>query len=187
MAAYGVYTDEELLALLKSGDRAAFTEIYNRYWKRMFALAGKKLNDLDEAKEVVQEIFIRLWERSAQIEVESNLGAYLAVSVKYRIINKLDQHYIRKNYVDNLPASSEVDNSTQEWLDFEEVRERLAKLVSELPEKCRLVFVMSREQGLSHKQIASELDISEKTVEAHLSKATKTLRTGLNSFLLSLL
>jgi RNA polymerase sigma-70 factor (family 1) len=187
MAAYSAYTDQELVALLKQGDEHAFTEIYNRYWKRVFAVAVKKLGDFDEAKEVVQEIFISLWERREKVVVEGELASYLSVSVKYKIINRLDKHYIRKNYIDNLPASAEVDNSTQEWLDFEEVKERLAKLVSELPEKCRLVFVMSREQGLSHKQIAEEMNISEKTVEAHLSKATKTLRTGLRSFFLTLL
>ena len=187
MPVYHTYTDQDLVALLKQSDQAAFTEVYNRYWKKMFVLAGKKLDDLDEAKEVVQEIFIRLWERREEIVLDGSLASYLSVSVKYRIINRLDKHYIRRNYLDNLPASAEVDNSTQEWLEFEEVKERLAKLVSDLPEKCRLVFVMSREQGMSHKQIAEELDISEKTVEAHLSKATKTLRTGLKSFFLSLL
>jgi RNA polymerase sigma-70 factor (family 1) len=187
MVAHSAYSDQELVALLHKGDHAAFTEIYNRYWKRIFVLAAKKLLDLDEAKEVVQEIFIRLWERREQLVIDTNIVSYLSASVKYRIINRLDKVYIRKNYIDNLPGDVEVDNSTQEWLEFEEVQERLAKLVSDLPEKCRLVFIMSREQGLSHKQIAADLEISEKTVEGHLSKATKSLRMGLRSFFMSLL
>lgn len=187
MSEYNTYTDHELVLLLKGGDEAAFTEIYNRYWKTLFAVAGQKIYDLEEAKEIIQNIFIRLWERRTELEIESSLSAYLSVSVKYRIINALDKHYIRKKYIDDLPLLSEVDNSTQEWLDFEEVKEQLARLVAELPEKCRLVFVMNREQGMTQKQIAAELNISEKTVEAHLSKAVKSLKTGLSSFFLTLL
>ena len=187
MDVYNKLSDVQLTTLLKTGDHAAFTEIYDRYWKKMFVLAGQKLDDPDEAKEIVQQIFVRFWERRAEIEIQGSLSAYLSMSVKYRIINALDKHYVRKNYIDNLSVTSEIDNSTQEWLDFEEVKERLAALVSDLPEKCRLVFVMSREQGLSQKQIAKELDISEKTVEAHLGKAIKSLKTGLKSFFLTLL
>ncbi|WP_225874780.1 RNA polymerase sigma-70 factor [Pedobacter hiemivivus] len=187
MDAYCSYSDQELTAFLKNGDKSAFTEIYNRYWKKMFALACQKINDPEEAREIVQQIFIRLWERKDKLEINNTLGGYLSVSVKYRIINALNMHYVRKNYIDNLPAWSELDDSTQEWLDFEEVKERLAILVSNLPEKCRIVFVMSREQGLSQKKIAETLNISEKTVEAHLSKAVKSLRTGLRSFFLTLL
>lgn len=187
MSAYSSYSDQKLTTFLKNGDKSAFTEIYNRYWKKMFALACQKINDPEEAREIVQQIFIRLWERKDKLEITSTLVAYLSVSVKYRIINALNMHYVRKNYIDNLPSWSELDDSTQEWLDFEEVKERLAILVSNLPEKCRLVFVMSREQGQSQKQIAEALNISEKTVEAHLGKAIKSLKIGLRSFLLTLL
>lgn len=187
IAAYSSYSDQELTALLKNGDKTAFTEIYNRYWKKMFAVACQKINDSEEAREIVQQIFISLWERKEKLEITSTLASYLSVSVKYRIINALNMQYVRKNYIDNLPAWSELDDSTQEWLDFEEVKERLAVLVSDLPEKCRLVFVMSREQGLSQKKIANALGISEKTVEAHLGKAIKSLKTGLKSFFLTLL
>lgn len=187
MVVYNTLPDSELIVLLKQDDRSAFTEIYNRYWKKLFAVAGQKVFELEEAREIVQHIFISLWERRASLHIEGSLSAYLSVSVKYRIINSLDKHYIRKQYLDNLPPVSEIDNSTQEWLEFEELKERLAALVADLPEKCRLVFTMSREQGLSQKEIARELDIAEKTVEAHLGKAIKTLKTGLKSFLLSLL
>ncbi|SMC38238.1 RNA polymerase sigma-70 factor, ECF subfamily [Pedobacter africanus] len=187
MVVYNTLSDGELVVLLKQDDRSAFTEIYNRYWKKLFTTAGQKVFELEEAREIVQNIFISLWERRDSLKIEGSLSAYLSVSVKYRIINSLDKHYIRKKYLDSLPVVSEIDNSTQEWLEFEELKERLSALVADLPEKCRLVFTMSREQGMSQKEIAQELDISEKTVEAHLGKAIKTLKTGLKSFLLSLL
>lgn len=187
MVVYNILSDSELTVLLEQGDRNAFTEIYNRYWKKLFTIAGQKVFELEEAREIVQNIFISLWERRDTLKIEGSLSAYLSVSVKYRIINSLDKHYIRKKYLDSLPAVSEIDNSTQEWLEFEELKELLSALVADLPEKCRIVFTMSREQGMSQKEIAHELDISEKTVEAHMGKAIKKLKTGLKSFLLSLL
>lgn len=186
MAAYSTFTDEELTALLKVGDHAAFTEIYQRYWKKLFYIAGKKLNSLDEAEEVVQNIFLSLWNRRETISITSTLGAYLTVSVKYWIIKILDKQHHQQKYAQSI-ASNILDDSTQQWLEFMDLKEILDKYITELPEKCQLVFKMSRNHNMSQKQIAEELNISEKTVEAHLGKAIKTLRTRFNQFFLTLL
>lgn len=186
MAAYSAFTDQELTALLKEGNHAAFTEIYRRYWKKLFYIAGKKLNSLDEAEEVVQNIFLSLWNRRETIVITTTLAAYLTVSVKYWIIKILDKQHHQERYVQSI-AKNLLDDSTQQWLEFLDLKEMLEKYINELPEKCQLVFKMSRNQNMSQKQIAEELDISEKTVEAHLGKAIKTLRARLNLFFLTLL
>lgn len=186
MNTYSKLTDLELINLLKRGDQSAFTEIYKRYWQKLFTVAANKINDLEEAREIVQNIFISLWNRREQLQIKGTLSNYLAVSVKYRVINVLDKQNNHQKYLDSL-NSSELDDSTQQWLSFMELKERLASLVAELPEKCRLVFELSREQGYSQKEIAEKLGISEKTVEGHLTKATKSLKAGLNNFLLTLL
>jgi RNA polymerase sigma-70 factor (family 1) len=187
MDVFNNHTDSELLQLLKAGSDAAFTAIYNRYWNKLFAVAVGKIKDLDEAEELVQELFVSLWKRRQELEITSGLEVYLAVSVKYKVIKILGKRYKLRKYKDSLDELGIVDDSTQQWLAFEELRERLSKLVGELPGKCQLVYRLSREKGYSQKQIAKELNISEKTVEAHLGKALKTLRTGLNQFLLSFL
>ncbi|MET6995971.1 RNA polymerase sigma-70 factor [Chitinophaga defluvii] len=181
------YTDSELLRLLKAGSESAFTEIYNRYWHKLFAVAAARIQDMDEAEEIVQEIFVSLWRRREELDITSGLEVYLAVSVKYRVIKILGKRYQKRKYKDSLDVMGMVDDSTQQWLEFEELKARLGKLVAGLPEKCQLVYRLSREKGYSQKQIARELNISEKTVEAHLGKALKTLRTGLNQFLSSFL
>lgn len=188
MAAFSTLTDTELLSLLKDGDSAAFTEIYNRYWKKLFTVAGNKIKDLDDAEEIVQDIFVALWNRRERLQVTGTLGAYLAVSVKYKVIKALDKRYHQQQYADySRHTLSLLDDSTQEWLQFDELKSRLSELVASLPEKCRLVYQLSRDSGYSQKQIAEELNISEKTVEAHMGKALKALRTGLNNFLTILL
>lgn len=181
---YNILDDKVLTALLQNGDEHAFTEIYNRYWDKLFAIAANKLKDLDEAEEIVQDIFVSLWKRREESGTIDTLSPYLAVSVKYRVIKYLDKQTNRQRYADQQQTTALADDSTQQWLEFVELRSRLAIFVADLPEKCRLVYRLSRESGFSQKRIADELGISEKTVEAHLGKALKTLRARLSSFLL---
>lgn len=176
-------TDHELTELMRDGEDAAFTEIYNRYWKKLFTIAINKTGDnIEEAEEIVQDIFVSLWSRRRQLKLTFSLEHYLAASVKYRVIKSFAKKDLHRRYTaHNQSAVSLSDNSTQDWLDFEELQLRLEELVTGLPEKCQLVYRMSREDGYSQKEIAGELSISEKTVEAHLGKALKLLRNGLYS------
>ncbi|WP_270088038.1 RNA polymerase sigma-70 factor [Sphingobacterium sp. SYP-B4668] len=182
MSIFQESTDEELVSLLKEGNEHAFSMIYQRHWRRLFVIASQKINSFEEAEEIVQDIFFSLWTRRMNLEIQGNLSNYLSVSVKYRVIRVLDKHYRHRNYLNSLVDMSLVDDSTQENLLFEELRGQLSKYVAELPEKCRLVFQLSREQGYSQKDIAKELNISEKTVETHLGKARKYLRSRLAHF-----
>jgi RNA polymerase sigma-70 factor (family 1) len=177
-------SDQELIDRIKVDDDDAFTQIYTRYWKALLSIAANKIKDLEEAEEIVQDIFVQLWKRRHELEITGELNNYLAVSVKYRVIKVLAKRQSQQKYLDYQSTRGLLlDNSTQEWLDFEELKVRLGELVARLPEKCRLVYQMSKESYCSQKQIAEVLNISEKTVEAHLSKATKSLRAGLTQFL----
>jgi RNA polymerase sigma-70 factor (ECF subfamily) len=182
MTAFATLDDAELLRLLKNNNEEAFTEIYNRYWKKLFVVAANKLSDVAEGEELIQDIFLDLWRRRYEIEITAGLPAYLSVAVKYKVINVLAKRNVQARYLKHLATSSDIDLSTENWLQFEELRHRLEKLVIALPEKCRLVYRLSRENGLTQKQIASSLNIAEKTVESHLSKALKSLRSVLNNF-----
>ena len=180
MALYINHTDEELVTLLRENSEDAFTALYDRYWKRLFAVAANKLQDLYVAEELVQDIFSDLWVRKETIELTGPIGVYLAVAMKYRVINYQARQRRAREYrlyaEKNLPST---DNSTQEWLRFEELKERLEELVAALPERCQLTYRMSREQGLTQKEIAREMGISEKAVERNMGRAIKTLKTGL--------
>ncbi|MBE8721846.1 RNA polymerase sigma-70 factor [Sphingobacterium pedocola] len=187
MRSYSNHTDVELLSLLIQSDAVAFTEIYNRYWKKLFVLAANRMHNLEDAEEVVQDIFTSLWNRRDKVEITSELSSYLAVSVKYRVIRTLNRYYNMQKYVDAALTDHAIDDSTQQYLAFDELRTELGKYVQQLPEKCKLVFQLSREEGYSQKQISEELGISEKTVEAHLGKAFKTLRSKLTNFMVTLL
>lgn len=181
-------SDQDLLELLRSGDRDAFTEIYNKYWTAMLSVATHKTGSVDEGEEIVQDIFVSLWNRREHLQINSSLKNYLSASVKYKVLKVLARQLNHQELGNqHIYDPVLIDDSTRQHLHFEELHEQLAQLVAKLPEKCRIVYQLSREAGYSQKQIASELEISEKTVEAHLGKALKTIRSGLSHFLLSLL
>ena len=178
----GDFSDQELVHLMQSGNEAAFTELYNRYWDKLFAIAAHKLQNLAEAEEVVQDIYLELWNRRADLQITTSLPAYLSTAVKFKVINILALRHRRLRYQEHaVQVAAAGDLSTEQWLRFGELQSRLAALVNELPDKCRLVFRLSREEGLSHKEIAATIGVAEKTVEAHLSRALRTLRTQLRS------
>jgi RNA polymerase sigma-70 factor (family 1) len=174
---YQTYSDEQLLALLNKSDIKAFESIYYRYWKRIFMLAESKLADLHLVEEIVQDLFASLWERRERIDVNITLVAYLSAAIKYKIIDASVKR--KKNSVTEL-KNIELNYQTDPFADAREVNEIISNLLSALPEKSRLVFQMSKQEGYSHREIARHFNISEKTVEYHLGQATKLLRTGVS-------
>ncbi len=188
MEKYASIDDVELIQCLKEkGDRAAFEELYNRYWKKLLVQALIKLKSEAEAEEVVQDVFMGLWERRGAIEIRKTFHTYMASCVKYQILTRLARQ--RKQIAfeqESRLAISEGLNLTEDWLNYETTRRQIEETVHCLPEKCQLVFRLSREEGYSQKEIAEALGISTKTVETHLGKALKTIRTSIQGFLFSL-
>ena len=169
-----------MLLLISRNDERAFRVLYDRYWKKLLVQALVKTGCPGEAEEIVQTVFINLWRRRDTLQVRCALSTYLAAMIKYEIIasfarqrkeNRLKQQLVSLQHAE--------DNGAVEWLEYEQLLEGIEKTVETLPEKCRLVFRLSREEGLSGKQIASSLDISPKTVEAHMSRALKALNASL--------
>ncbi|MBO9572471.1 MAG: sigma-70 family RNA polymerase sigma factor [Chitinophagaceae bacterium] len=182
MDSYKTYTDEQLVQLLKQSDEAAYTELYHRYWKKMFYKAGQKLNNLPVAEEIIQDIFLDIWNRRASIELSANFSHYLASALKYKVINQQAKEYRELQYQRAHTLSpGQFDNSTTDYLEARELQKRIAELVAKLPEKCRLVYQF-KQQGLTQQQISREMNISENTVETHIGRALKNLRTNLRSF-----
>lgn len=182
MADYSTYSDAGLLHLIQSNNKLAFTELYNRYWQRLFAIASVKLSHSAEAEELVQDLFYDLWKRRHDISIRTSISSYLSVALNYRVINiKARRHRQELFYKTALYETNTIDNGTENFLRFEELQERLHGLVNQLPERCRLIFQMSREQGLTRATIGRELGIAEKTVEVQLTKALKHIRKGLGA------
>lgn len=184
MRDFSKYSDQELAAFLRSGDAAAFKAIYKKYWEKLLVVAGKRLDDLQEAEEVLQDIFLNLWLRRKDFELRVSFDNYFAVAVKFQIINRLAKRS-RESLRNKAFAAGRVTAAEPAAVQFDValLQRQLNDTIDTLPGKCRLVFKMSREQDLSNKEIAKTLGIAEKTVEKHMTSALKTLRTRFGNLL----
>jgi RNA polymerase sigma-70 factor (ECF subfamily) len=176
-------SDQELLDKLRCSE-AAFTEIYNRYWDKLLYVSALKLQSVTMGEEIVQEIFLDLWKRRETLAINVSLEAYLSVAVKYRIINA---HLKIKREQDYLKAQTASVLQADKWLDEKDLEKHFQILVSRLPKKCRITYQLSREAGLSLKEISQTMDISQKAVEANLTRSLKILRFGLKRILFFIL
>ena len=185
MAAYKQYTDDQLLLLLKQGDSRAFDEIYHRYWKLLFGIAANKLDDIADAEEVVQDVFADLWKRQTQVAISKSLKSYLAGAVKFKVYSTLARRYRLKQNKAQLAEQTSSDTAlpVDELYRIKQLEEELTRASNDLPERCRLIYQLSRQEGYSNKQIAYQLNISEKTVESQITRALKQLRLALQSML----
>ncbi|RQO75580.1 RNA polymerase sigma-70 factor [Pedobacter sp. KBW06] len=185
---YSTFTDTQLTDLLKQEDDLAFRTIYLRYWEKLLHFANQKTENYEDAENIVQDIFVSLWNRKESLIINSSLQNYLMVSVKYRIIKLFEKQRTQQSYKDTTLVSSDImDDSTQQYLDFEELRTTLEELVGHLPENQALIFRMNKTDGMTSKEIASALGVSEDSVNSHLTRIKKVLRSGLKSFLNSVL
>ncbi|WP_127124912.1 RNA polymerase sigma factor [Pseudoflavitalea rhizosphaerae] len=168
----------ELLDRLKQNDESAFTALYKAYWKPLYFLAFKHLQSSQSAEEIVQEVFLTLWEKRAVLTIHSP-AMYLAAMVRYavyRYIAKEKQH-------SRIPETSahEVFRITPDSMDDKLLLDMVAKLSSRLPEKCRMVFINSKLLDQPIQEIARQMNISPRTAEAHLQKALKIMRSQLGN------
>lgn len=180
MPSYRSYSDSKLSYLLTQDDEQAFTEIYHRFYGLLFIHASKRLNDDEEAKDAVQQLFESLWQKRAQVQADGNLSAYLYTAIRHRILDIFSHQEVENKYVDSL--QSFIDQE-QEFTDYR-VREKQMKALIEkeidlLPPKMREIFLLSRMENKSHKEIAAQLGISELTVKTQVKKALKILRSKL--------
>ncbi|WP_025146497.1 RNA polymerase sigma factor [Pedobacter jeongneungensis] len=188
MIAYKDYSDEQLVELLTQSDARAFEEIYLRYWKELLFFASNKIDDFEDSENIVQDIFVSIWKRRTAFGITSTLKSYLLTSVKYRIIKHFERSRFQRIYSEQLGHENDLlDNSTQEYLDFEHLRERLEQLIVELPKKSELIFRLNKQDGKTHKEIALLLNMTEKAVNTQLVRIKKTLRSKLDSYLSSIL
>jgi len=163
-------------------DRQTFETVYHMYWDKVYAVCYNNIREVEPAKEMVQDIFKSLWERREELELE-NVSNYLVRAAKFKafefIRNKVSQ---QKHICNKYEGCGHSSNCTEEKVHYNNLREKVNILVDTLPCKCRKVYRMSREQGLSNKEIASALLISERAVEYHITKALSVLRISLSGY-----
>lgn len=166
-----------------------FKNIFHQFFQPLYHLSSHYLEDPDEAKEVVQNAFVKLWEVRQNLDEDSNIRNFLFTLVKNNCLNLLKRkqlllkHHEKLKWMEMHYQYESLSRMGDDYLEFNELKDKIDLAVKNLPEHCRVVFEMSRFEELKNREIAEKLGVTQKTVEAHLTKALKILRNELKDYL----
>ena len=167
---------------LQKGDVEAFDLIYDKYSGKLYAFGLKYCRSTAEAEELVQSVFLKLWENYKNLKKESSFKSYL-FTISYNEICKLfrKRNYQQKFINDTLYENSQSFTEIEDGIDYQSVLDRVQQIVDKLPERQKTIFLKSRQEGKSSKEIAKEVGLSPGTVDNYISEALKFIRSRLNN------
>jgi RNA polymerase sigma-70 factor, ECF subfamily len=173
------YIEKDLILLLKENNLKAFDELYYRYHPKAKLFARSFIKDQDQCNEVLQEVFIRIWEKRNNIDEYQSFKAYLFQSVKNHILNIFRRNIYECSLDNSMALNHYAKNELQEQIFYAELNEKTNRCIDNLPEMQRQIFKYNRIEGFSNSQIAEKLNISKRTVEHQIYLAIKTLKRKL--------
>lgn len=180
---FSTYTDEELFLLVKQGHKDAFEDIYKRFWQELLDAAYRRVKVQEAAMELVQNLLVDLYLKRETISLNTSLRNYLHTSLKNRVLNNVRSQLVRNTYQQHvLNDSGLYQSDAASTLQLKELQRHIDESCASMPEKCREVFYLSRREQLSYQHIARQLNISVNTVEKHMVKALKILRSHLKQY-----
>lgn len=182
-----IATDTVLIQLLETGDENAFQEIYKRYWYKLYTVARRKVEVQEDAEEIVQDIFVDLWERRIRLNI-NELDRYLFSAVKYKVLNYIKSRIVRQTYQrDTISLKVDADSNTEEALALQDLSQAITNGIENLPPKTQEIFRLNRLEGLSVREISDLLHIPERTVEYHITQSLRSMRVYLKDFVVLML
>lgn len=175
--------DRNTITRLRRGDREAFACLYRRYWRKVYHFTSLYITSGADVEEVVQDVFVKLWENRARIDESQSIEGYLFIITRNHVFNYNRQNFNSILYRATLQEAMDETYSMEEEINASNLRERAKVLIQALPPRQREVFLLNRVHDLSYKEIAERLDISVKTVERHMAEALKFLRKHLGTYI----
>jgi len=181
MASYDSLTDLQLIHLLKEDDHHAFAEIYSRYSENLAGFAASKLYSMDAARDIIHDLFVKLWEDRKQLNISSKLKAYLFTITRHHIIDEIRKNITRTEYAAMLQSLTKAyEPNAEQQMVVKELQQIVEKSVVQLSPKVKEIYKLSREENLSIQEIAEKLQLSEQTVKNQLSTSLSHLRKSLS-------
>lgn len=180
----------ELLTRLRNGDMLAFDRVYELYSHKLFSFVFKILKNEAEADDIVQEVFVKIWESRHKLDDYKLLNSYIFTIAYNNSIDLIRKRISNTKYMEHLKNSAVINFTPTiiSQIEFNELNIKAEKLVANLPERQKQVYLLHREEGLTYHEIAEQLGISKNTVENHMVKALKYLRQNMeNSLLINML
>lgn len=177
------YSDEQLVAIVRDGNDDAFAELFNRHWEKVYDMIYSRIRQAAVTEEMAQDIFMKLWDKRAELAID-NFSAYLYTCVKHRCLNYIESKITQKKHWEHYKVFLPLeDDSTNKTIAFNDLREALDKGLNTIPKKSKMIFRLSRFEGQSVKEIAEQMNLSEKAIQYHLTRSVKELRLYLKEFL----
>jgi RNA polymerase sigma-70 factor (family 1) len=174
-------SDEQLIEAMQRGDRQAFAELYDRYWDGLFRVAAQKLASLELAEELVQDLFISLWQRRETLVI-AQVDRYLFSALKFSVIDHIRLQQVHERFVDYYLAMTSTDTQPEDAMALQDLTRSIEQGLQTLPEKTQQIFRLSRFEHLTIPEIAEQLGISEKVVQYHLGNALRAMRNYLRTY-----
>jgi RNA polymerase sigma-70 factor (ECF subfamily) len=174
-----------LVKKLKIGDISSFDNLYQQYYKKVYLFARGILKSHEEAENIVQEVFIKIWEKHEELDEYQSFESFVFTIAYNTSISQIRKKLREKNFLEELYKRLENEKTMVNEADFNDLQERTKQLVEQLPERRRQVYKLSREEGLTYTEISKKLDISVNTVENHMSASLKFLRQQLGDTLVA--
>jgi len=171
-----------ILHKLKAGDEDSFNFIFSNYYRGMVLFAMDYIPDQDKAEEIVQGIFVKLWEDREKIEIKNSLKSYIFKTVQNKCLDNIKHNNIRIKVEGDIFASASSQTAENDFLSFD-LHEKVEFSINNLPETVKKIFKMSRFENKKYREIADTLNISIKTVEANIGKALSILRQDLKDWI----
>ncbi|PKP50476.1 MAG: hypothetical protein CVT94_01520 [Bacteroidetes bacterium HGW-Bacteroidetes-11] len=175
--------DKPLVSRLKRGDKKAFEEIFRKYREKVYYFAIRYYNSPEDAENVVQDVFIKIWDERAGLKEELSLNNYIYTITKNHLFNiqrkKINEKAYREYITGHLTQSTNLENE----LIYADLKEKIDKVIDELPAQRRKVFQLGNIEGFSNKEVAALLSLSVRTIEVHKSLAIKTVKLALKKIL----
>ncbi len=171
---------EEIIRRLKSDDKSALDELFGHYYPRLYQFSRSILKIENEIDDILQEVFVKIWLNRQKIGNAETFNAYIFTITKNEVLNLIRKRLRDQTFRDQLFLRSVAEEyQLENQLEFEEIKTRIDQIVVKLPKKRQQIFILSRTNGLSNKEISDQLNISEKTVEDHITHAIKQIKRSM--------
>ena len=175
-------SDIDIMSAVRASDYDAFKELYRRYSDLVYRNILVRVNSSFDADDIFQDFFVKLWERRADIEINSNVRGYLLVWLKHHILNTIRENQVRIKYDELSGGAFRESDDDYEWVKLasKDMLEQVKRVVDRFPPGLRTVYILRREQHMSVKEIAEKLSVSEQTVKNQITETTRRLNKAVN-------
>jgi len=181
--------DRTLLSQMRAGEASAFAALFDRYYDRLRVFADSMVGSATEAEEIAEDVFVRIWETRAQLEIRSSVRSYLYAATRNHAINRLRSDSTRRHWLEEAaaqgyaPGMGRAPDEADTEVRVTDLTRAIDAAIAQLPPRCRQVFLLHRQHGMSHQEIADAMETSVKTAENQMARALKLLRDRLAVYL----